>query len=106
MENRSRYDRNKPGRPSDMIAADGALIARLIRPATLELDLRALASGLFYRLGMDCEWRPILKNLPPDSLLLGDVIRPNWDGTLERLRHVLHGPCRKQVGRPRSSVTC
>jgi hypothetical protein len=50
-------------------------------------------------LSTGCHWRYVSKDLPPKSTLLGYFDFWNWDGTLDRLHHVLYTKCREAMDR-------
>ena len=58
-----------------------------------------MVDGLLYILSTGCQWRAILKDLPPHSTLHRYFCRWEWDDTLARIHHALHLLCREQAGR-------
>ena len=107
QENRSRYDRSKLRYPSDLTDEEWSLIGPLIPPAKRggnkrSVNLREVVNGLMYVLSAGCQWRAIPKDLPPRSTLHDYLDRWEWDGTLERIHHVLYVQCREQAGREAS----
>ena len=93
-ENRARYDRGRLRYPSDLTHEEWAVVAPLIAPAKRggnkrRVDVREIVNGLLYVLSTGCQWRAIPKDLPPRSTLFGYFQRCEWDGTLERIHHVL-----------------
>ena len=87
QENRARYDRNGLRYPSDLTDAEWAVIAPLIPPGKRggdkrRVNLREVLNGLLYVLSTDCQWRAILKDLPPRSTVHGYFDLWTWDGTI------------------------
>jgi len=106
-ENRSLYDRSKLRYPSDLTDEEWALIKPLIPPAKRgggkrTVDMREVVNGLMYVLSTGCQWRAIPKDLPPRSTVHGYFDLWNWDGTLDRIHHVLYVKCREQAEREAS----
>ena len=106
-ENRVRYDRSHLHYESDLTDAEWGLVAPLIPPAKhggakRTVDVREIINGLMYILSTGCQWRAIPKDLPPRSTLHDYLDRWEWDGTLERIHHVLYVQCREQAGREAS----
>jgi transposase len=84
-----------------------ALVEPLIPPARRggnkrTVDLREVVNGLMYILGTGCQWRDIPKDLPPRSTLHDYLDRWDYDGTLQRIHHVLYGQCRELAEREAS----
>jgi len=93
-ENRGRYDRSRLRYPSDLTDEEWALIAPRIPPAKRggnkrTVKLREIANGLMYILSTGCQWRAIPKDLPPRSTLYDYFDLWSFDGTLDRIHHVL-----------------
>ena len=61
-----------------------------------------LGNGLMYILSTGCQWRAIPKDLPPKSTIHGYFDLWTYDGTLQRLHHVLYQQCREQAQREAS----
>jgi transposase len=106
-ENRSLYDRSKLRYPSDLTDEEWALIEPLIPPAKRgggkrTVNLREVVNGLMYVLSTGCQWRAIPKDLPPKSTVHGYFDLWSWDGTLERIHHVLYVKCREKARREAS----
>src|SRR5471030_1333878 len=59
--------------------------------------MREVVNGLMYILSTGCQWRAIPKDLPPRSTVHSYLDLWNWDGTLDRIHHVLYVACREQV---------
>ena len=68
------------------------------------VDIREVLNGIMYLLGTGCQWRDILKDLPPKSTVHDFLDRWEYDGTPQRIHHTLYIKCREQVGR-RASPT-
>ena len=99
-ENRGRYDRSALRYPSDLTDAEWALIAPVIPRAKRgggkrTVDLREVVNGLMYVLSTGCQWRAIPKDLPPRSTVNGYFGLWDYDGTLDRIHHVLYVKCRE-----------
>ncbi len=106
-ENRARYDRSKLRYPSDRTDAEWALIAPVIPRAKRgggkrTVDLREVVNGLIYVLSTGCQWRAIPKDLPPRSTVNGYFGLWDYDGTLDRIHHVLYVKCREMAQREAS----
>ena len=106
-ESRRLNNRDHLRYPSDLTDAEWALIGPLIPPGkpggrTREVDEREVVNGIMYVLGTGCQWRAIPKNLPPRSTVHGYLDRWQWDGTLDRIHHVLYVQCREKAGREAS----
>ena len=106
-ENRGRYDRSKLRYPSDLTDAEWALIAPVIPLAKRgggkrTVDLREVVNGLMYVLSTGCQWRAIPKDLPPRSTVNGYFGLWDYDGTLDRIHHVLYVKCREMAQREAS----
>src|ERR1700735_720784 len=106
-ENRSFYDRSKLRYPSDLTDEEWALVAPEIPPAKRgggkrTVDLREVVNGLMFVLSSGCQWRSLPKDLPPRSTVHGYFVLWNYDGTLDRLHHVLYVKCREKADRDAS----
>ncbi len=106
-ENRGRYDRSKLRYPSDLTDGEWALIAPTIPRAKRgggkrTVDLREVVNGLMYVLSTGCQWRAIPKDLPPRSTVNGYFGLWDYDGTLDRIHHVLYVKCRELAQRDAS----
>lgn len=96
--------------PSDLTDAEWALVAPLIRPAKRggrrrTVDVREVLNAIFYVLCTGCQWQALPKDLPPKSTAWDYFSLWEWDGTIERLHHVLYVAVREQVGRAASPST-
>jgi transposase len=106
-ETRRRHDRKGLRYTHDLTDEEWALIAPLIPPAKRggnrrTVDVREIVNGLMYILGTGCQWRDIPKDLPPRSTLHDYLDRWDYDGTLQRIHHVLYGQCRELAEREAS----
>ena len=84
-----------------------ALVEPLIPPAKRGGDkrtvvMREVVNGLMYILSTGCQWRAIPKDLPPRSTIHGYFDLWSWDGTLDRIHHMLYVKCREALGREAS----
>ena len=99
-ENRQRYNRDKLRYPSDLTDPEWSLVEALIPPAKRgwrrrEVDVREILNGIMYVLSTGCQWRAIPKDLPPRSTVNGYFGLWDYDGTLDRIHHVLYVKCRE-----------
>jgi transposase len=106
-ENRARYDRGGLRYPSDLTDAEWAQVAPIIPRAKRggnkrTVDVREVVNGLMYILSTGCQWRAIPKDLPPRSTLYDYFAQWEWDGTLERIHHMLYVKCREHAEREAS----
>ena len=106
-ENRHRYDRSHLRYPSDLTDAEWALVEPLIPPAKRgggkrTVNMREVVNGLMYVLSTGCQWRALPKDLPARSTVNGYFVLWDYDGTLERIHHVLYVMCREQAERAAS----
>jgi transposase len=107
QENRGRYDRSRLRYPSDLTDEEWALIGPEIPSARRggnkrTVDVREVVNGVMYVLSTGCQWRAIPKDLPPRSTVHDYFNLWAYDGTLDRLHHVLHVKCRDLAGREAS----
>ena len=75
-KNRPRYNRDKLRCPSDLTDEEWALVEPLIPPGKRgggkrTVVMREVMNGIVYVLSTGCQWRAILKDLPPRSTLYG-----------------------------------
>lgn len=110
-ENRPRYNRDKLRYPSDLTDEEWAHVEPLIPPAKRggrkrSVNLREILNGVMYVLSTGCQWRYIPKDLPPRSTLFDYLDLWIYDGTLERLHHMLYVKCREKIGREVSPTAC
>jgi transposase len=106
-ENRTLYDRSKLRYPSDLTDEEWAFIDPMIPPAKpgggkRTVVMREVVNGVMYILSTGCQWRALPKDLPPRSTVHGYFTLWNWDGTLDRIHHVLYVKCREKAGRDAS----
>ena len=106
-ENRRRYDRSRLRYPSDLTDEEWGLVEAEIGPAKRggnkrTVDLREVVNGLMYVLSTGCQWRAIPKDLPPRSTVHDYLDLWDYDGTLERIHHVLYEKCRDLADRDAS----
>jgi transposase len=92
---------------SDLTDEEWALIAPLIPPAKRgggkrTVNIREILNAIFYVLWTGCQWKALPKDLPPKSTAHWYLMLWNWDGTLERIHHVLYVAVREQEGREAS----
>lgn len=109
--NRARYNRDHWRYPSDVTDEEWSLIEPLIPPAKRgggkrRVNLREIVNGIMYVLSTGCQWRAVPKDLPPRSTLFDYLDLWNYDGTLERIHHVLSIKCREKMGREASPTAC
>src|SRR5262245_54093251 len=106
-KNRGRYDRSKLRYPSDLTDDEWAHVEPLIPPAKRggnkrHVEVREVMNGIMYILSTGCQWRAIPKDLPPRSTLFDYLDLWSYDGTLDRIHHVLYVACREQGEREAS----
>src|SRR5712692_7319245 len=106
-EHRIAAERSGLRYPSDLTDAEWALVAPLIPPAKhggrkRTIDVREVLNGLFYVLWTGCQWQARPKDLPPKSTVWNYFDLWTWDGTLERIHHVLYVAVRERAGREAS----
>lgn len=82
----------------------------LIRPAKRggrrrTVDVREVLNAVFYVLSTGCQWQALPKDLPPKSTVWDYFSRWEWEGTIERIHHVLYVAVREQAGREASPTT-
>jgi transposase len=107
VESRAKYNRDHLRYPSDLTDQEWALIEPFIPPAKKggnkrTVDVRAVANGVLYVLSTGCQWRYIPKDLPPRSTVHDYLGLWQWDGTLDRIHHVLYVMCREKAEREAS----
>jgi transposase len=66
------------------------------------VNVREVLDEIFYVLWTGCQWKALPKDLPPKSTVHDYLELWNWDGTLERVHHVLYVAVREQAGREAS----
>ncbi len=110
-ENRPRYNRDQLRYPSDLTDAEWRCIEKLIPPAKRgggkrSVEMREVVSGLMYVLSTGCQWRYIPKDLPARSTVNDYFCQWSFDGTLDRIHHVLYIQCREQADHEASPTAC
>ncbi len=111
VENRERYNRDHLRYPSDLTDEEWALIAPHIPLAKRggrkrSVNIREVVNGIMYVLSTGCQWRAVPKDLPPRSTVFDYLDLWIYDGTLDRIHHVLYEKCREQVEREVSPTAC
>ena len=66
------------------------------------VNLREIVNGLMYVLSTGCQWRAISQDLPSKSTVYDHFDLWTYDGTLDRIHHVLYQRCREQEQREAS----
>jgi transposase len=108
-EHRVAADRGGLRYPSDLADAEWLRIEPEIPPAKRggrprEVNPREVFNAICYVLATGCQWKALPKDLAAKStahyFMLWD-----WDGTLERIHHVLYVKARDQAGRGASPMT-
>ena len=110
-ENRRRYKRDQLRYPSDLTEEEWSLVAPLIPPAKhggrkREVDAREVVNGIMYVLSTGCQWRYIPKEFPSKSTVHAYFGRWNYDGTLERIHHMLYVKCREAAQHETCPTAC
>jgi transposase len=90
-----------------MTDEEWALVEPLIPPAKRggrkrTVDVREVLNAIFYVLWTGCQWKALPKDLPRKSTVHWYFMLWNWDGTLERVHHVLYVALREREGREAS----
>ena len=106
-DHRCAADRRGLRYPSDLTDAEWALVAPLIPPAKRggrprDVNVREVLNAVFYVLSTGCQWQALPKDLPPKSTAHYYFMLWDWDGTLERIHHVLYVTTREREGRDAS----
>jgi transposase len=109
-QHRRAADRRGLRYPSDLTDAEWALVLPLIGPAKhggrpRTVDVREVLNAVFYVLSTGCQWQALPKDLPPKSTAWSYFSRWEWEGTIERIHHVLYVAVREQAGREASPTT-
>ena len=104
---RAADDRRGLRYPSDLTDAEWALVEPTIPPARhggrrREVNVREVVNAIFYVLSTGCQWKALPKDLPPKSTVHHYFMLWDWDGTLERLHHLLYVAVREREGREAS----
>lgn len=92
---------------SDLSDEEWALVAPVIPPpkrggGKRTVNIREVLNGIFYVLWTGCQWKALPKDLPPKSTVHWYFMLWDWDGTLERIHHLLYVAAREQEGREAS----
>ena len=87
--------------PSDLTDDEWALIEPMIPPAKRggrrrEVNVREVLNAIFYVLSTGCQWQALPKDLPPKSTVHDFLDLWSYDGTLDRIHHMLYVECREQ----------
>jgi len=106
-EHRRAADRRSVRYPSDMTDAEWVLVEPMIPPAKhggrrREVNVREVLNAIFYVLSTGCQWSALPKDLLPKSTAHFYFALWDWDGTLERLHHLLYVATREREGREAS----
>jgi transposase len=106
-ENRVAARRVSQRYDSDLTDEEWALVAPLIPPAKRgggkrSVNIREVLNAIFYVLWTGCQWKALPKDFPPKSTAHWYLMLWEWDGTLERIHHVLYVAVREQQGREAS----
>jgi transposase len=106
-ENRGLYERSGLRYPSDLTDEEWGLIEPAIPPAKRgggkrTVDMREVVNGVMYVLSTGCQWRALPTDLPPRSTVNGYFVLWDWDGTLDRMHHLLYVKCRERAEREAS----
>ena len=93
--------------PSDLTDAEWALVEPMIPPAKRggrprDVNLREVLNAILYVLATGCQWPALPKDLPPKSTAHYYFMLWDWDGTLERIHHMLYVATREREGREAS----
>jgi transposase len=108
-EHRRAADRRRLRYPSDLTASEWALVAPLIRAAKRGgrprvVDVREVLNAIFCVLSTGYQWQALPKDLPPKSTIWGYSSRWEWEGTIERIHHVLYVALREHAPGPRQGT--
>jgi transposase len=92
---------------SDLSDAEWALVEPAIPPAKRggrprDVNVREVLNAIFYVLSTGYQWHALPKDLPPKSTAHYYFMLWDWDGTLERLHHLLYVATRERDGRDAS----
>src|SRR5512132_4018461 len=104
---RQAHERRGLRYPSDLTAAEWALVEPFVPPAKRggrrrTVDVREVLNGILYVLATGCQWRALPKDLPPKSTVHDYLTLWARDGTLRRLHHALFVQARECAGREAS----
>lgn len=106
-DHRRAADRRGLRYASDLSDAEWALVKPLIPPAKRggrprDVNVREVLNAVFYVLSTGCQWHSLPKDLPPKSTAHYYFMLWDWDGTLERIHHMLYVATRELEGRQAS----
>ena len=106
-EHRQAAERHGLRYPSDLTAAEWALVEPMIPPARhggrpRDVNVREVLNAICYVLSTGCQWQALPKDLPPKSTAHYYFMLWDWDGTLARIHHALYVAAREQAGRKAS----
>jgi len=92
---------------SDLTDEEWALVKPMIPPpkpggGKRTVNIREVLNGIFYVLWTGCQWKALPKDLPPKSTVHWYFMLWEWDGTLQRVHHLLYVAVREQDGREAS----
>jgi len=92
---------------SDLTNEEWALVDPLIPPpkrggGKRTVNIREVLNGILYVLWTGCQWKALPKDFPPKSTVHWYLMLWDWDGTLERIHHVLYVAVCEQEGREAS----
>lgn len=107
FDHRRAADRRGLRYASDLSDAEWAVVEPLIPPAKRggrprDVNVREVLNAIFYVLSTGCQWHALPKDLPPKSTAHYYFMLWDWDGTLERLHHLLYVATRERAGREAS----
>ena len=91
--------------PSDMTAAQWAIIAPLVTKARqgpgrpVRLDLRVVVNAILYVLRTGCQWAYLPREYPNFNSVYYHFHKWSWDGTWEQINTTLRERVRQAVGR-------
>ena len=106
-EHRRAAERRGLRYPSDLTDAEWALVEPAIPPAKRggrprDVNVREVLNAICYVLSTGCQWQALPKDLPPKSTAHYYFMLWDWDGTLERIHHMLYVATREREGRAAS----
>jgi len=106
-EHRQAAERHGLRYPSDLSAAEWALVEPMIPPAKhggrpRDVNVREVLNAICYVLSTGCQWQALQKDQPPKSTAHYYFMLWDWDGTLARIHHALYVATREQAGREAS----
>jgi transposase len=92
---------------SDLTDEEWAIVVPAIPPpkrggGKRTVNIREVLNGIFYVLWTGCQWKALPKDFPPKSTVHWYLMLWEWDGTLDRIHHMLYVAVREQEGREAS----